>query len=191
MSVTPIGFFASSGGSAGSYELISSSLLANSTTTSVTFSSILQTYKHLQIRVTARTASTDLAAYNLWMTLNGITTATYSQHALKGSGTAVTSNGNPNLPHFAMGSTPSNGSGSTVSAFSAHIIDVADYASTTKLKTMRSLAGYSAASAGTEVSLASGLATSSTNAVTSLSLDLGGTVAFLTGSRFSLYGIKG
>jgi hypothetical protein len=71
------------------------------------------------------------------------------------------------------------------------IMDVHDYASTTKNKTMRSFGGSDGADyfvTGT-VGLLSGL-WMNTNAITSITIALGAG-NYSTNSKFSLYGIKG
>jgi len=73
-------------------------------------------------------------------------------------------------------------------AFGAGIIDILDAGSTTKYKTVRTLTGVTA-SAPVGVHLTSGLVMT-TSAITSLNIThLGSGIA--TGSRFSLYGVKG
>jgi hypothetical protein len=72
------------------YTLINSNTLASSAA-SVTFSSIPATYTDLVLRISARS---DRAATFDWifMTINGITTNTYSNTSLDGSGTSAASN---------------------------------------------------------------------------------------------------
>jgi hypothetical protein len=76
----------------------------------------------------------------------------------------------------------------TANTFSGAVIDILDPFSTTKFKTVRSLSGFAASS--NFIGLGSGLwrDTASTTSLTLLSVS--GT-SLLTGSRFSLYGIKG
>jgi hypothetical protein len=183
----PIGFFGG-GGSAGAYEQIATAFGTGSSAT-ITFDSIPQDYKHLQIRYAAKTTD---SAYGLNVRYNNISTAgTYNIHYLRGNGSAVSSaanTGNSNemrLP-FAMANkdvalVPSSG-----------IIDILDYASTTKNKTLRAFYGMHFVFAGNYyyTTLASGLSLS-TSAVSSIQLIVGGSGNFSTVSRFSLYGIKG
>lgn len=176
---------ASGGGAAGAFELISTTLLSSDTAT-VTFSTIPQTYKHLQVRYVAsyRDAYTDIYAAPL--RFNNDSGTNYSSHRLSGASTngygltvGVSSVGSANqswiIPNFI-------GDSQKVNYFGVGIIDILDYSSTVKNKTTRTLSG----SAPYGVILSSG-SWMSTAAVTSLSLY----GPFIPGSRFSLYGIKG
>ncbi len=195
-----IGFWAASasGGGAGvpAYELISTSILG-STTESVTFSSIPQTYKHLQIRWTGRNneswGSTGLAS-GYWFRINGSTASSYSGHSLEGNGSSVGTTSYSALSYVRLVTSLAN-SFSPASAYTGGITDFVDYTNANTNKTLRSLAGY--VSNTTEkggVTFASG-ALHSTGAITSITIGAGagGPGAggnFVSGSRFSLYGVK-
>ena len=184
MIVLPLGILDSSGGGVGgpAFELISTQLLS-SATSSVTFSSIPTNYKHLQLRYTAHTSanqSTLRGRFN-----SDTTSANYTRHFLSGDGaaaasSATTSNGWLDFGPLDQGS----------NLVGVGVIDVFDYANTDKNKTTRALSGR-AGSSNRLVTLSSG-AWLSTSAVTELTLSeaLYGQ-NLLSGSRFSLYGIKG
>jgi hypothetical protein len=180
-SLIPI--IASSGGAAaaaGAYESIAT-VNGNGSATTLTFSSIPSTYVALQIRGIANDAN----GFNIALQFNGDTGSNYAFHRLLGNGSTVSAAG------FAT-QTYANYIGACASAtsiFSAHIVDIHDYASTTKAKTIRTFTGADANGSG-PVSLSSGLWTS-TSAITSISLVNTGPNAFITGSSFALYGIKG
>lgn len=151
--------------------------------TSVTFSSIPQTYKHLQLRVTAHTASDGIS---LGLQFNGSTTSNYTGHILYGNGTTTATIANVNDPQLtinAIGMSTANISG-------VGIIDIIDYASTSKNKTMNSFAGVNTNTGFTRISLISGFwpSTAAINSITILSL---GGYAYQSGTSFALYGIKG
>jgi len=79
---------------------------------------------------------------------------------------------------------------SLANTFAVNLIDIHDYASTTKYKTLRSFSGANANSAST--SFVMGLFSSawySTSAVTSITFT--NSFGFKAGTTFSLYGIKG
>lgn len=181
MSLLPLGILSSSGaGAAGAFELISTQVLT-STATSITFSSIPGTYKHLQIRAAAKATSDGSAALNY--RLNSDTGTNYSWHYLATNGSSITSYGTSattlmraTLYYWGMSSTYPV----------AHICDILDYANTNKYKTIKALSGQAGSSAN-ELGLHSGL-WQSTSAVTSVTI-LCSTAAI--GSRFSLYGVKG
>jgi hypothetical protein len=176
------------GGAAGSYELISTTLLSTSTA-SVSFSSIVGTYKHLQLRVTGRSTTTSGGFYStiIKTIVNSDTGSNYAWHYLSGSGTSVQSGGSTSQSSLLYtGSIPT--SEVTADIFGAAIIDILDYASTSKNKTFRTLSGHHSSNAK-PIQFSSGL-WMNTSAITNLTLssNLGN---FAAGSRFSLYGIKG
>ena len=75
----------------GDFESIATTVIT-SDTASVTFSSIPQTYKHLQLRMFAKTDRADLEDVTL-IQFNGDTAANYSYHNIRGNGTATVSEG--------------------------------------------------------------------------------------------------
>jgi hypothetical protein len=181
----PLGIWAASGAGGGAsgtdFQLISTQVLA-STANSVTFSSIPSTFRHLQLRTTMRD-SFGSGYYDATVTMNGVTSASYAYHYLQGGGASVNSGGSGSVNGMYPVVYPANAITSGV--FGAMILDVLDYAQTSKNKTIRSLGGVTATSAQ-QVKLSSGFY-NSTSAVTSLTITSGGS-AFQVGSRFSLYG---
>lgn len=156
-------------------ELIATTVVGSANLNSVVFSSITQNYRHLQIRVVAALSATDPR-----LQINGDTTgANYAIHRLGGNGSTVYSNA-----YTATGYIPA-GTNTSTTVFQASIVDILDYTSTTKNKTVRTLAGASTSA----VELWSGVWLS-TAAITSLNVYTTGTT-FVAGSRISLYGIKG
>lgn len=159
--------------------------------TSLTFSSIPSTYKHLQLRILAKdtTNNTDDAGYSL--RFNGISTTVYDFHRIKADGTNVSANGtvNQSSMSFTYGAVASGAA--AASMFGVGIIDIHDYTDTSKNKTVRALVGSNINSAGTTTGIAldSGL-WRSTAAISSITF-LPDLTAFAAGSVFSLYGIKG
>lgn len=187
----PLGIFATAGASAavaGSYELISSTILT-SATSSVTFSSIPSTYKHLQARMTIR-GTTDFNG-GMGIQFNNDTNTNYSRHNLFGDGGAVYSQGAGSQSRI---NTDVNnaffpGGSASASQFGLSVLDIFDYASTTKNKTIKQFAGAHASN-GYQVGLISG-AWYSTSAISTITLTQLAMTNFAIGSRFSLYGIKG
>lgn len=188
MSPIPLGIFAAAGagggGGAAAYELISTTTLG-SDTSSVTFSSIDSTYKHLQIRFTAR------SNYNntfdvMYVRLNGDSGGNYRDHWLLGDGSSVQSELSG---ASGMNTGWLSGNTATANSFGAGVFDLLDYTSTTKNKTARSLAG-SYTGGLNRIYLRSGLWVN-TAAVSSVTLLPVYGSNFKTYSRFSLYGIKG
>ena len=166
----------------GSYYSIATTTLSSSTAT-VTFSSIPSTYKHLQIRAIARSTFNQNTGDQVTVQVNGVTASSYSYHYMSANGSTIGDvNATSTTTTMGLGYAPNDGV--TANTFGAFIIDVADYASTSKFKTFRAFGGYDANGSGT-IRLQSGLF-QSTNAVTSISLTHN---TFKAGSTFALYGV--
>jgi hypothetical protein len=184
----PLGFLAGSGGGVASdYELIESVILGSSQS-SVTFSSLdtySSTYKHLQIRFVSKDTVVQTDAAGFWVKLNADTGNNYAWHRMRGQGSAVSSQGVSSTGRILAGIT--NHASSAANSFGAGVIDILDAFSTTKNKTLRGISG-GIGSPPTEINLNSGLWLS-TSALTSINIS--GDSSLASGSRFSIYGIKG
>lgn len=165
----------------GAYDALAT-VTVGSAVSEVIFSGIPQGYKHLQIRLIGRQSSGGTSIDNCTMQVNGVTSASYASHFLRGNGSTATGTGYANLTNWSMTWwAPQTNSG----AFGAGIIDILDYASNTKTKTFRGLSGVDCNGSG-ELTLASGLF-NSTDPITSIRL-FGAT--FGTNTQFALYGVK-
>jgi hypothetical protein len=152
----------------------------------ISFTSIPSTYKHLQLRIFARTnraATRD----SIKLRLNSDSGANYAQHNLFGDGTSATAEGFPNEPEMALGSVSAATAGASM--FGTIIVDILDYASTNKTTTVRSLGGNDGNGDG-KINNQSNL-WNNTAAVTSLYLEPYAGTTFNQYSSFALYGIKG
>jgi hypothetical protein len=169
---------------AGAYELISTTTLS-STATSITLSSIPSTYKHLQIRMVAQSTRPSVQDDN-YMEFNGNTTSTnYYSHRLAADGSSVYSATNANLLN--LGPIAGN---SNANIFGVKIIDILDYANTSKNTTVRAVSGNPNTTGGAErIGLYSGVF-NNTAAITSI-LFYNSNNPFASKTRVSLYGIKG
>ena len=169
-----------------SYESISTQLIS-SNTTSVTFSSIPSTYKHLQVRIFAQTDRGTYSYDNAYLRFNSDATTSYSDHALYGTGSSATAQAGSTRDNLRLG----NGflGTSTGGTFGINIIDILDYADTNKYKTVRLIGGEDANGSG-QVGLASG-SWQKTNAITTILFAPDSSTNFKAGSSFALYGIKG
>jgi hypothetical protein len=154
---------------------------------SISFTSIPSTYKHLQIRwLTRSTATGGDSASTLRMKLNS-SSGTYRSHGLVGTGSTTaagdigTSTGD--WVYYAI---PNDSV--SASMFGAGVIDLLDYANTSKNKVSRMLAGFDK-NGGGQVSLQSHLWVD-TSAVTQLDFTMA-TGNFSPNSSFALYGIQG
>ena len=171
--------------STNSYESISTVTVGVGGATDVQFTSIPSTYKHLQVRGISR--STDSSNYTQTkLTINGVTT-NYTLHQLFGDGssaTAFASTGQASTQYESM-----TADTATANIYGVTIIDILDYLSTDKYKTFRIMGGYDANGSG-RLALSSGMTTTNTNAITSVTLTprFGN---FKQYSSFALYGIKG
>lgn len=195
-----IGFWATAGAGGGggvpAYELISTTILG-STSSSVTLSSIPQTYKHLQIRWTGRNnqswGSTGTSSV-FWYQMNGVTSTSYSAHALEGNGSSAGQTSYASLDYIRIVTSLANAF-SPASAYTGGVSDFLDYTNTSKNKTIRSLTGYTSDTTEKGGITISAGALYSTSAITSITIGAGpgptGGHSFIAGSRFSLYGIKG
>jgi hypothetical protein len=144
---------------------------------SITFAGIPNTYKHLQIRALHLTNN---AASVSTMYFNGDTTnSNYRNHLVYGFG-ASASGGNNAVPYAPVIQ------GGSSSAPGVMILDILDYANTSKNKITRDLEGYDANGSG-GVALNSNL-WMNTAAINSITFNANTT--FLQHSQFSLYGIK-
>lgn len=173
----------------GAYESIASTTLTSNQTT-VTFNNIPGTYQHLQVRYLVRDSQSEATPNLAWaMRLNNNTTAAnYITHTLDGSGSVAFAEARSGINRIRLDYLPANAITSGI--FGVGIIDIHDYASTTKNTTVRAFIGVDS-NGGGGLSLRSGLF-AQTAAVTRLDFVSGisGT-SFLTGSTFALYGIKG
>lgn len=186
MSLLPLGIIGqvSAAGGAGSFELISTA--TPNAVSGFSFASIPSTYTHLQIRATVRSnyASPNMG---LLVTFNGDTATNYSYHVLTSTGSTPTAGATATTSSFSGLSHPSGMS--TANTFSSFIWDVADYANTNKFKTSKIYSGYHAGGStyGLTFSSSSWRSTAAINQIT-FNVVVG---SYVTGTRFSLYGIKG
>jgi len=170
--------------SASSYESIATATGTGSSGT-ITFSSIPSTYSHLQVRILGRSDAA-FVTQTAVLTVNNDTGANYAYHSLSGDGTSVSVGGtasSSNIPRIF-----SVANNATASIMSVGIIDIHDYASTTKNKTVRIWTGDDRNGSG-RTALSSGLwiNTSAINRV-DITTQVGN---WTTASTFALYGIKG
>ena len=169
-----------------SYESIATAT-ASGGETSFSFNSIPGTYQHLQIRGLSRRNTT--GSHQVGVRFNGDTGTNYVNHYLRAVNNvgiqAVGTTGEDFIRCFSAASTSA---GSNM--FGVGIIDILDYASNTKNKTVRSFGGYDDNNVTNNVlGLQSGLWLN-TNTITSITIYFNAD-AVAVGSTFALYGIKG
>ena len=178
----------------GSFDLLETTTLSTDTA-SVTFSGLgaYSDYKHLQIRYTARgvdsTSTVTNNGFNFY--INADTGSSYTYHRLKGSGSAVSAFGSSS-PFTKGNAGRLLSSGATAGAFSSGVVDILDFNSVSKFKTIRTLSGHvdPAVSSANVITLDS-VAWLNTDAITSLLFKVQtGSADFAAFSRLSLYGVK-
>jgi len=163
-----------------SYESIATVTVGSGGASSISFTSIPSTYKHLQIRFIARTDRVNTSEILL---VNPNSSASTNGHYLYGLGSGSAIGGNA-TGYIGWGT----GTTANASVFSVGVIDILDYADTNKNKVLRSLAGYDNNGSG-EIALFSALQTSTT-ALSSLTITTLNTTNFVQHSSFALYGIR-
>lgn len=182
-----IGTLASSLATSNDFESIATAVVGSGGSGSISFNSIPQNYQHLQVRVISRRHSGSgnfhIAAY-----VNGSTASLYTTHDMSadGSNLATSVIGGATIdPRCYPSWFPSGGVSQT---FGCSVIDILDYRSTSKTKTIRSYGGWDDNSSGW-LGFRS-IVWNSTTAITSLQLDAWASISFAQYSQFALYGIK-
>jgi hypothetical protein len=143
-----------------------------------TFSSIPQTYKSLQLRCLY-----DAGGATISLRFNSDSGGNYSYHGLKGDGSSASAEGvgGSNFaldPNYPLGGYPSS------SYLGAQIIDIIDYASTSKYKTIRNFGGINTNNTGFDQIMIGSAAWRNTSAISSI------TVYNCVGGTIALYGIN-
>ena len=133
----------------------------------LTFSSIPSTYTHIQIRGVLRSSSG--SQNGVTMRFNSDSASNYARHVLTNSpptgasASAVASGTNAGMGYFP-------GSSDLASVYGAVVLDVLDYTSTNKAKTVRNLFGYDVNGVGGIVGLFSSLWFATPAAITSITI---------------------
>ena len=187
-----LGVYAQGVVAGGAYESIAT---ANPTggAASVSFTSIPAGYQHLQIRgIMHDDFATDKApntGFDMGIQFNADATgANYARHHLYGDGSSAVAAGTAN----SLITLPGTNQISTANFMSVMIIDILDYADTSKYTTVRAFNGADANGTGTTnraVALNSGL-WKNTAAINEIKFVAYGT-GFVAPTQFALYGIKG
>jgi len=161
----------------GSYESIATVTVGSGGSSLITFSSIPQTYTHLQIRYIAQKTTNG----SMYLRFNGNSTNSYTNHNLQANGSSTSSDGNVNVNGI------DTGAGITSGHFWGSIIDILDYTSTTKTKLIRQFGGVDNNGSGSII-LKSGM-WNNTAAITSITFTPDST-NLAQHSQFALYGLK-
>ena len=168
------------------FQSIATATVGSGGTASVTFSSIPQTYTHLQLRITARnTRVSGYEAGSLYGYFNGDTAANYPNHIMYGDGATLYSFPDLTSLGFIAARIADN---SRANVFGVSIVDILDYTNTNKNTTVRTLTGFENNTVG-EMQFQSATWLN-TSAVTSILIN-SPTFSIMEYSSIALYGIKG
>ena len=164
---------------AGDFESIATVTVGAGGVSSVSFSSIPNTYSHLQIRGLALGTNAFFR-----VRFNSDSGSNYAWHEIFGDGSSV-STGSGSSTTFGVIEASST---STSLRPGGLVTDILDYASTNKNKTMRTLCGYDDNGSG-RIHLVSSLWMNSSTAINSIELVISaGSIGQY--SHFALYGIR-
>lgn len=177
-------------GGGGAYESIATATGTGSSGT-ITFSSIPSTYTSLQIRLIDKATRTgSFGSNDGYLRFNGDTGSNYAYHYLIGDGSSASAAGGASQSTMRIARIDQSSYSGLSNMMAVAIIDIHDYASTTKNKTVRYVSGNDTNGVGDgQINLGSGL-WASTSAVNQVEIYLSGT-NFTTSTVISLYGIKG
>jgi len=170
----------------GTFESISTAIVDSSGASTITFSNIPQNYKHLQIRYIGRGSSSTVYSR---LRFNSDTSTNYYTHELYGGGGG--SLGAQAYSGSSFNAIVLSGQGftSASSTFNGGIVDILDYTSTSKNKTVKILEGFDANGSGA-LGLYSGLWSATPAAITTIEIIIS-SGTFSQYSHFALYGIRG
>ena len=158
--------------------------------TSITFSSIPNTYKAIQIRGISRDINGNANTGGIQLNFNSDTGSNYWSHRLGGLNSTVSAGSTPSAATLIQTFSSEPYNGLLANVFGATIIDIVDYANTSKNKTVKMINGTNVnttdSNSGVYLQSALWLSTSAINSIT-LTTNASG---FATGSTFSLYGVS-
>jgi len=169
------------------YQSIATTTVGGGGSSTITFSSIPATYKHLQLRMILRSDRANTFD-DIKVQLNSDTGNNYADHILTGDGSSTSAYGESS---FSMIYSYVGQPAASVAAniIYAGIMDILDYSSTVKNKTTRWLAGQDLNGSG-YVGLSSGL-WANTSAISTITFSPRYGTNFVQYSQIALYGIKG
>jgi hypothetical protein len=166
---------------------IATATVSGSSTTSVQFASIPQTFTHLEIRAVFNQFNS-VAGNSSYIRFNGDSANNYHSHYLLGTGSAVvTGNYGGSGPWGWFGNYPTN----VALTRAVTIATILDYSNTSKTKVTKVINGYDSNTADIQGSWIFSNMWNSTAAITTIDLAATGAGNYwLAGTRFDLYGIS-
>ena len=170
----------------GDYESIATVTVGSGGASSIEFTSIPGTYQHLQVRYVCRGVRSNVREDFVWQ-LNGDTASNYVYHRLLGHGSSAAADASTGVSYGYTSLIA--GANLTANIFGAGVLDILDYADTSKFKTARTLGGVDG-NGNTDVGIyVTSSLWRSTSAVTSIKL-YGFNANLAQHSTAALYGIK-
>lgn len=172
-----------------SYESIATTTVGAGGSSTITFSSIPSTFAHLQLRYIARSAQVGNAS-SLILRFNSDTGSNYwAYHEIFADGSTVNAYNDSTATLTQIDQIPA--ANKTASVFGAGVIDLLEYTSTSKQKTIRFLDGWDANGSGSVVFGSSLYKPSTIAAISTITITDAYAQNFAQYSHFALYGIKG
>jgi hypothetical protein len=188
-----LGVVASSFRPLGAFDSIETQTLSSAQTT-VTFAVVPGTYKHLQIRGFWRGNRATFPVSGTNMRFNADSGTNYSNHEIIGQGNGNTTAGVQTGGSGSQAQINVGQPGTSVTNFTTTIIDILDYTSVSKNKTVRVFTGLdlngTIATYGGSVGLYSGAWYNSSTPITSISFTVADGSQWQPNSSFALYGVK-
>lgn len=171
-------------GDTGAYESIATVSVGAGGVATVSFTSIPSTFTHLQVRYLAATEGSAASDDPMYMRFNSDTNnSNYRSHRLGGSGSGTVAD-SYQLPICSA----ANGNGNASTYYAAGVIDILDYANTSKNKTVRGLSGWDSNGSGYAWFMSE--LWMNTAAITRIDLTLFSGGDYRENSHVALYGIR-
>ena len=171
------------------YNSIASYTVTSASTSSITFTAIPQTYKHLVVRMICKV--TGSANNTIYYQMNGNTSSDYVYYQAYSVGGGLSGSGSAGGTGTDTAYVPSVTGAANY--FGAAIINIPDYAGST-IKSIQTIAGHAVNGSGSNFTLFRGGAyygANSTSPITSLQFTPAGGASIAQYSTIALYGIKG
>ena len=172
----------------GDFESIATVNLGASAAT-IDIQSIPAGFQHLQLRCVLRTDRASNAADGFTIRFNNNTASNYAWHRLSGDGASATAGAGSSASLMSTGVDVLPAATATTSIFGAAVLDILDYTSTSKAKTLRVFTGNDRNGAGI-VAVTSGLWTTSNTAIDRITLAPLAGSNFIQYSTVGLYGVR-
>jgi hypothetical protein len=152
--------------------------------TAASFTSIPSTYTHLQLRMYVRSTANAATAIGSLQFNNDQSTTSYNGNGITADGATISNTTQGANTYITLPPMPANTA--TASIYGFQLIDILDYTSTTKSKTIKIASGFDANGSGN--AFIGGALWYNTPAAIH-TINFGITTGWASGTRFDLYGI--